>query len=67
MIAFHHVMDRQKEAWTMTETEYATKLDELDRLLNDPDVPMEPEKVWCLLAEIAQRDLAAGSKMTSSA
>ncbi len=50
----------------MTETEYASKLDELDRLLNDPDVPMEPEKVWCLLAEIAQRDLAAGSNMTIS-
>ncbi|HSU06436.1 MAG TPA: peptide chain release factor 1 [Acetobacteraceae bacterium] len=43
----------------MTEIEYARKLDELDRLLNDPDVPMEPEKVWSLLAEIAQRDLAA--------
>jgi hypothetical protein len=42
----------------MTETEYARKLDELDRLLNDPDVPMEPAKVWSLLAEIAQRDLA---------
>ena len=26
----------------MTESEYARKLDELDRLLNDPDVPMEP-------------------------
>ncbi len=42
----------------MTETEYARKLDELDRLLNDPDVPMEPAKVWSLLAEIAQRDLS---------
>ena len=40
----------------MTDTEYARKLDELDRLLNDPDVPMEPAKVWSLLAEIAQRD-----------
>jgi len=42
----------------MTETEYAGKLDELDRLLNDPDVPMQPGRVWSLLAEIAQRDLA---------
>ncbi len=41
----------------MTETDYTRKLDELDRLLNDPDVPMEPAKVWSLLAEIAQRDL----------
>ncbi|MGH7154825.1 MAG: peptide chain release factor 1 [Acetobacteraceae bacterium] len=43
---------------TETETEYARKLDELDRLLNDPDVPMEPSKVWSLLAEIARRDLS---------
>ena len=42
----------------MTDSEYARKLDELDRLLNDPDVPMEPAKVWSLLAEIAQRDMA---------
>ncbi len=42
----------------MTDSEYARKLDELDRLLNDPDVPMEPAKVWSLLAEIAQRDLS---------
>jgi hypothetical protein len=36
----------------MTETEYARKLDELDRLLNDPDAPMEPSRIWSLLAEI---------------
>jgi hypothetical protein len=45
----------------MTDAEYARKLDELDRLLNDPDVPMEPAKVWSLLAEIAQRDMTAVS------
>jgi hypothetical protein len=44
----------------MTDAEYARKLDELDRLLNDPDVPMEPARVWSLLAEIAQRDVASG-------
>jgi hypothetical protein len=44
----------------MTETEYARKLDELDRLLNDPDVPMEPARVWSLLAEIAKRDMSGG-------
>ena len=44
----------------MTDQEYARKLDELDRLLNDPDVPMQPERVWSLLAEISQRDLSAG-------
>ncbi len=33
------------------------KLDELDRLLNDPDVPMQPARVWSLLAEISHHDL----------
>lgn len=41
----------------MTETEYARKLDEVERLLNDPDVRMEPARVWSLLAEIAQREV----------
>ena len=43
----------------MTDPEYARKLDELDRLLNDPDVPMQPARVWSLLAEIAERDRLA--------
>ena len=42
----------------MSDSEYTHKLAELDRLLNDPDVPMEPHRVWTLLAEIAGRDLA---------
>ncbi|MSP05623.1 MAG: peptide chain release factor 1 [Acetobacteraceae bacterium] len=42
----------------MTELEYARKLAELDRLLNDPEVPMRPGDVWDLLAEISQQDLA---------
>ncbi len=41
----------------MTETDYAHKLDELDRLLNDPEVPMEPARVWYLLAELSEREL----------
>jgi hypothetical protein len=40
----------------LTDAEYARRLAELDRLLNDPDVPMEPAKVWSLLAELAQRE-----------
>jgi hypothetical protein len=40
----------------MNESDYACKLDELDRLLNDPDVPMEPQRVWSLLAEISRHD-----------
>ena len=42
----------------MTEQEYERKLDELDHLLNDPDAPMQPDRVWSLLAEISRRDLA---------
>jgi hypothetical protein len=45
----------------MTDTEYAGKLDELDRLLNDPDVPMQPERIWALLADLAHRDLPHGA------
>jgi hypothetical protein len=50
----------------MTEAEYARKLDELDRLLNDPDVPMQPGRVWSLLAEIARRDLAMARGVPAS-
>ena len=46
----------------MTEIEYTLKLDELDRLLNDPDVEMQPAKVWTLLAELSARDLSALQK-----
>lgn len=41
----------------MTDTDYETKLIELDRLLNDPDIPMEPDRVWSLLAEISRYDV----------
>ena len=41
----------------MTDADYDQKLDELDRLLNDLDVPMQPDRVWSLLAEISQHDL----------
>jgi len=47
----------------MTEIEYARKLDEVDRLLNDPDVPMEPGRVWSLLAEISHLESAPLSKL----
>ena len=36
----------------MTE-EHAAKLDEVERLLNDPEVVMQPGRVWSLLDEIA--------------
>ena len=41
----------------MQDPDLDTKLDELDRLLNDPDVPMQPARVWSLLAEISRHDL----------
>ena len=52
----------------MTESEYNHKLDELDRLLNDPEVAMQPHRVWDLLAEVAARGpLAPASEMLRGA
>lgn len=46
------------------------KLDELDRLLNDPDVPMEAARVWELLDELsdaaARREVAARTGQSRS-
>lgn len=39
----------------MTDSEYTRTLDELDRLINDPTVPMQPERIWTLLAEVSHR------------
>jgi hypothetical protein len=39
----------------MSNLEYASKLDELDRLLNDPDVPMQADRIWSLLADVSGR------------
>ncbi len=38
----------------MSEADYACKLDELDRLLNDPSAPLDAARVWSLLSEIAR-------------
>lgn len=40
----------------MSDEDYDRKLDELDRLLNDPEVSMQPARVWSLLAELSMRD-----------
>ncbi|RAI59280.1 peptide chain release factor 1 [Roseicella frigidaeris] len=47
----------------MTEREFEAKLAELDRLLNDPEIRMDPDRVWSLLAEISSQDMrgAAGA------
>jgi hypothetical protein len=39
----------------MMQDDYVRKLDELDTLLNDPDVPMDPARVWSLLADLADK------------
>ena len=50
----------------MDDADYDRKLDELDRLLNDPDSKMEPEKVWSLLAEISRADIAGAPVISPS-
>jgi hypothetical protein len=44
----------------MTEIEYVQTLDELDRLLNDPDVPMQASLIWRLLDKVSEQDLRGG-------
>ncbi len=46
----------------MTEADYTHKLDELERLLNDPDTRMEPARVWSLLDELARHHAAGGGE-----
>jgi hypothetical protein len=48
-------MERQD----MTDDDYARKLGEVDRVLNDPDVPLQPALIWCLLVEISEHELQA--------
>ena len=54
---------------SMSTAEYSRKLDELDRLLNDPDVPMQPDRVWSLLAEVSCSEASSmhGSSINRSA
>ena len=46
----------------MSTTEYSRKLDELERLLNDPDVPMQPDRIWSLLANVARQQVPNGGQ-----
>lgn len=41
----------------MTESEVQAKLAELDQLLNDPEVRLDPHRVWTLLAELSAQPL----------
>jgi hypothetical protein len=40
---------------SMTDDDHMRKLEELERILNDPDVSLDPARVWALLAEVSQR------------
>ena len=40
----------------MTDDDHTQKLEELEQILNDPDVSLDPARVWSLLAEVSQRD-----------
>ncbi len=55
------------EEVTMSTAEYHRKLDELDRLLNDPDVPMQPDRIWSLLADVSRPEAIAAAAATPSA
>jgi hypothetical protein len=44
-----------RETCTMYDADYGRRMDEIDRLLNDPDVPMDAHRVWLLMADIAER------------
>ena len=46
----------------MSEREYASRRDELERLLNDRTVPIEPARIWSPLAEIARAHAEASGK-----
>ena len=49
----------QQEDPMTTERDFEAKLAELDRLLNDPEVRMDPDRVWTILAEISGKDAQA--------
>jgi len=51
----------------MTLRESQGDLDELDKLLNDPDVPFQPDRVWDLLARAAARRAGPRPKPASLA
>lgn len=50
----------------MTDDDYARTLDELDRLLNDPNVPMQPALIWRLVAEVSEYGLQIGARLSWS-
>jgi len=45
----------------MSEAEIERRMAELDRLLNDPETRMDPERVWTILAELSRGAAAPAS------
>jgi hypothetical protein len=60
------LLGRRDKERAMESTEYARKLEELDRLFNDPDAPVEPARLWRLLAELARHDRAPPGAIQST-
>jgi hypothetical protein len=56
MLLMMHRTATLKVTMPMTETELHSKLDEIDRLLNDPETSLEASRVWSLLAEVSLHD-----------
>jgi hypothetical protein len=48
----------------MKQQDFEQKLSEVERLLNDPDVELEPSRVWSLLDEVARQNAGRGSPAT---
>ena len=40
----------------MTDIECTRTLEEMDRLLNDPDVPLQASLIWSLLDRVSKQD-----------
>ena len=45
----------------MTDSELENALEELDRLINDPEIRMDPDRVWNLLAQLRTQNPADGA------
>jgi hypothetical protein len=52
------------EMQSMTEDDCTRMLDELDRLLNDPDVALRPVLIWRLLDKVSEQDLPGGTMLS---
>lgn len=46
---------------------YELKLDEIERILNDPAVPLEAARAWFLVAEIARYERQTANAISSPA